>query len=420
MQVEDRFESNVRYYCRVFPEVFARGQGAWVIARGGRRYLDFFAGAGVLNYGHNPPELKQALIDYLAADGIVQGLDMATEAKEAFLQAFDATILAPRKLAYRMLFPGPTGTNCVEAALKLARRATGRRRVVAFQGGFHGMSLGALAATSNPFHRAGAGVPLGDVLLLPFDGAADAGEDGLAPLARLLADAGGEDGKPAACIVETVQGEGGINVASCGWLRRLESLCRAHGVLLIVDDIQAGCGRTGSFFSFEPAGIAPDIVCLSKSLSGIGLPLSLALVRPECDALLPGQHSGTFRGNNLAFVTAMRALECYWRDRRLMDEVSTKAGLIEDRLEAIVAAGPPHVVGRRGRGMMQGLVFDRGASARDAQMRCFERGLIVETCGGDGETLKILCPLTIAPDDLRAGLDIFAAAAGVAPDRLSP
>lgn len=409
MQVEDQYESNVRYYCRVFPDIFARGRGAVVTAQSGKRYLDFFAGAGALNYGHNPPPLRQALIDYLAADGIVQGLDMATEAKEAFLQGFNGTILAPRKLAYRMLFPGPTGANCVEAALKLARRATGRRRIVAFHGGFHGMSLGALAATSNPFHRAGAGVPLGDVLLLPFDGEAEAGEHGLAPLTRLLA--GGADEKPAACIVETVQGEGGIRVASVDWLRRLAVLCREHGVLLIVDDIQAGCGRTGTFFSFEPAGIVPDIVCLSKSLSGIGLPLSLVLVRPECDALLPGQHSGTFRGNNLAFVTATRALEHYWRDRRLMDEVAAKAGLIAARLDAIAAANPRQIAGRRGRGMMQGLVFARGEDARAAQKRCFERGLIIETCGGGGETLKILCPLTIETDELAAGLDSVAAAA---------
>lgn len=410
MQVDEQYESSVRYYCRVFPDVFARGRGAWLISQDGKEYLDFFAGAGALNYGHNPPLLKQALIDYLAADGIVQGLDMATEAKEAFLRGFNGAILAPRRLDYRMLFPGPTGANCVEVALKLARRATGRQRIAAFQGGFHGMTLGALAVSSNEFHRAGAGVPLGDVLRLPFDGAPDGGTGGLAALERLLAEAGGADDKPAACIVETVQGEGGIHVASFDWLRRLADLCRAHGVLLIVDDIQAGCGRTGTFFSFEPAGIEPDIVCLSKSISGIGLPMSLLLVRPDCDALLPGQHTGTFRGNNLAFVAARRTLELYWRDRRLMDEVAAKSGLIESRLDAIVAARPLHVVGRRGRGMMQGLVFERGEHARVAQQRCFQRGLIVETCGSGGETLKIFCPLTIDADDLLAGLEILTAA----------
>lgn len=415
MQVEEQYESNVRYYCRVFPDVFARGRGARVTARSGKQYLDFFAGAGALNYGHNPPPLKQALIDYLAADGIVQSLDMATEAKEAFLQGFNQTILAPRKLAYRMLFPGPTGANCVEAALKLARRTTGRRCVVAFKGGFHGMSLGALAATSNEFHRAGAGVPLGDVLLLPFDAEASPDEDALVVLTRLLAAAKSDAEKPAACIVETVQGEGGIHVASYTWLRRLETLCRDHQVLLIVDDIQAGCGRTGSFFSFEPSGIVPDIVCLSKSLSGIGLPLALVLVKPECDVLLPGQHSGTFRGNNLAFVAASKALECYWRDGLLMDAVAAKAALMEARLDAITAASPQHVVGRRGRGLMQGLVFDRQASARAAQMHCFERGLIIETCGSDGEVLKMLCPLTIEKEELLAGLEIIAEAAGTAP-----
>lgn len=411
MQIEDQYESNVRYYCRIFPDVFARAQGARVTASSGKQYLDFFAGAGALNYGHNPPLLKQALIDYLAADGIAHGLDMATEAKEAFLQSFNEMILAPRQLDYRMLFPGPTGANCVEVALKLVRRATGRRNIVAFSGGFHGMSLGALAATTNPFHRAGAGVPLGDVLLLPFDEGTATAEDAMMPLMRLLAEAGSEAEKPAACIVETVQGEGGIRVASFVWLRRLEAICREHQMLLIVDDIQAGCGRTGTFFSFEPAGIEPDIVCLSKSISGIGLPMSLVLVKPACDVLLPGQHSGTFRGNNLAFVTATRALQHYWCDRQLMDAVTEKTGVIEARLDAIIAASPRHVVGRRGRGMMQGLVFDQEARARDAQTRCFERGLIIETCGIGGEILKIFCPLTIENDELHAGLDIVAAAA---------
>lgn len=408
MQVFDQLESGNRSYCRTFPDVFTHACGAWITGRSGRRYIDFFAGAGALNYGHNPPELKRALIAYLEADGLLQGLDMATVAKERFLLAFNEIILVPRGLAvYRLLFPGPTGTNCIEVGFKLARRATGRRRIIAFTGGFHGMSLGALAATWNEFHRIGAGVLLRDVEFMPFDGSLGTDADSLDALACLLSEAGDDNEKPAACIIETVQGEGGCNVASVDWLRRLQDMCRAHGMLLIVDDIQAGCGRTGSFFSFEPSGIEPDIVCLSKSISGFGLPMSLALVKPQYDVLEPGQHSGTFRGNNAAFVTATQALEQYWRDDALMLEVAIKSQLIASELASLAAAYPQHMVGVRGRGLMQGLVFRHGELARRTRERCFGQGLIAETCGISDEVIKVFCPLTISEPDLRTGLSIL-------------
>lgn len=410
MQVFDELESGVRSYCRSFPEVFTHASGAWMTGRSGRRYIDFFAGAGALNYGHNPPALKRALIAYLEADGPLQGLDMATVAKERFLLAFNDRILAPRGLAYRMLFPGPTGANCVEVSLKLARRATGRRGIVAFTGGFHGMSLGALAATWDEFHRAAAGVPLGDVEFMPFDGQLGPAIDSLDSLACRLEEAGGGNTKPAACIVETVQGEGGCNPAATAWLRRLQALCRTHGMLLIVDDIQAGCGRTGSFFSFEPAGIDPDIVCLSKSISGYGLPMSLALVKPQYDVLAPGQHSGTFRGHNAAFVTATETLEHYWRDDALMRAVAEKSQQVAAALSAIAAAHPQDAIGVRGRGLMQGLAFRDGDLSRRVRERCFAQGLIIETCGISHEVIKVFCPLTIPAQDLHTGLEILSAA----------
>ena len=167
--------------------------------------------------------------------------------------------------------------------------------------------------TANPSKRAGAGVPLEHTVTMPFDGGLPGGGDTLGPLAAYLDRPEAE--RPAAVILETIQAEGGVNVAGDAWLRELAELCRRSGVLLIVDDIQVGCGRTGPFFSFEPAGITPDIVTLSKSLSGVGQPLSLVLLRPELDVWAPGEHNGTFRGNNLAFVTATAALD-YWQRRR--------------------------------------------------------------------------------------------------------
>ncbi|HVH40491.1 MAG TPA: diaminobutyrate--2-oxoglutarate transaminase, partial [Gemmatimonadaceae bacterium] len=265
----ERLESEVRTYCRSFPTVFKSARGAWMKDVHGREYIDFFAGAGALNYGHNHPVLKQALLEYVARDGITHSLDLATQAKVEFLEALDRRVLKPRGLPYRVMFPGPTGTNAVEAALKLARKLTGRTQVVAFTNAFHGMSLGSLAVTGNATKRGAAGVPLAHVIRAPYcNYIGDA--DSLGYLETLFADHSSGIDAPAAILVEPIQAEGGVNVATGNWLRKLAALARAVGAPLIVDDIQVGCGRTGPFFSFEEAGIEPDIVCLSKSLSGYG------------------------------------------------------------------------------------------------------------------------------------------------------
>ncbi|HSK40539.1 MAG TPA: diaminobutyrate--2-oxoglutarate transaminase [Arenibaculum sp.] len=406
MEIFERYESNVRSYIRTFPDVFVSAKGARLQGRSGRSYIDFFAGAGTLNYGHNDEGMKRRLLEYVASDGIAHGLDMATGAKQAFIQRFQSAILAPRGMSHRMLFCGPTGTNAVESALKLARKVTGRKKVVSFTNAFHGMTLGSLAVTGNAFKRDGAGLPLNDTIFMPYDGYMDGGFDTLAYFERTLADGGSGIDLPAACIVETVQGEGGINAASMEWLRRLEQMCRRWDMLLIVDDIQAGCGRTGTFFSYEPAGLDPDIVCLSKSLSGMGLPLALVLVKPEYDRFAPGEHNGTFRGNNHAFVTATEALR-FWEDDGLEKEVARKAAIVRAAFEDM-AAGAGHLDPvPRGRGLMQGIALNSGETAGRICAEAFARGLILETSGPDGEVVKCLCPLTIPDDELKQGLDIL-------------
>ncbi|HEU4758281.1 MAG TPA: diaminobutyrate--2-oxoglutarate transaminase, partial [Agromyces sp.] len=294
LEVFDRRESEVRGYIRAFPTVFDRAVGSTLVDADGREYLDFFAGAGVLNYGHNNPAFTRALIEYLERDGIIHGLDMATSAKKAFIEAFERRVLEPRGLDHKLQFTGPTGANAVEAALKVARQATGRTTVVAFTNAFHGLSLGSLAATGNSHYREAAGVALGDIARLPYDGYLGADVDTLDLFEKMLDDPGSGLDLPAAVIVEAVQGEGGINVASAPWLRRLRAITEARGILLILDEIQAGVGRTGTFFAFEHAGIVPDIVTVSKSISGSGLPMSLVLLRPEVDVWKPGAHTGTF------------------------------------------------------------------------------------------------------------------------------
>lgn len=410
MDIFGQYESEVRYYIRNFPDVFVSAKGARIRGRSGREYIDFFSGAGTLNYGHNDDGMKHRLIEYLSGDGIVHALDMATEAKETFLQSFHDIILAPRGMDHRMLFPGPTGTNAVEAALKLARKATGRQRIVSFANAFHGMTLGALAISGGPTRQAQAVPPVGGSVFLPYDGALGANFDTLDWLERLLRETSDVSQFPAACIVETVQAEGGIVPASMPWLQHLQEICRNSGILLIVDDIQIGCGRTGPFFSFEPAGITPDIICLSKSLSGMGLPLAMVLVRPEHDRLAPGEHTGTFRGFAPAFVTGTEALR-FWRDDALENEVARKAERMRARLDRIAEAHPRTItMPPRGRGLIQGVTTPSDAVAKRIMGAAFTRGLVMETAGPKGEVMKFLCPLVIDDGDLDAGLDIFEAA----------
>jgi diaminobutyrate-2-oxoglutarate transaminase len=397
-------ESRVRSYSRSWPTVFERAQGSRVYDENGHTYLDFFMGAGALNYGHNNPVLKRALIDYVERDGITHGLDMSTTAKRSLLETFHSTVLRPRELPYKVMFPGPTGTNAVEAALKLARKVKGRESVVSFTNAFHGMSLGSLAVTGNAFKRAGAGIPLVHGTSMPFDNFLDGNGPDFLWLERSLEDRGSGLNYPAAVIVETVQGEGGVNVARAEWLRGLADLCRRYDMLLIVDDIQMGCGRTGAFFSFEEAGIVPDIVTVSKSISGYGLPLALTLFKPELDVWEPGEHNGTFRGNNPAFVTAVAALNTYWNDNQLEKQTGAHGELVEAQLREIVEAHPQLRATFRGRGLVWGLEFPDAALSERVALRCFELGLLVETSGPRSEVVKLLPALTASVEELDQGL----------------
>ena len=400
-------ESQVRSYCRAFPTVFGRAKGALLFDADGRRYLDFFAGAGTLAFGHNPDFIKQRLLDYLQADGITHGLDLYTEAKAAFIDSFVQRVLAPRALDYRLQFTGPTGANAVEAALKIARKTTGRHGIFAFSGAYHGLSLGSLAVTANRGKRAAAGTALHDATFVPFPDEHLGAEAVLAWIERLIVDTHSGVEKPAAVILETLQAEGGIKLAPTAWLRELHALLQRHGVLLIVDDIQVGCHRSGPFFSFERAGITPDIVVLSKAISGYGLPMSLVLLRPQLDLWQPGEHTGTFRGNQLAFVGGRAGLELAAR-LDLQAEVERKGRLCAQRLGERVAGLDPRLA-VRGLGLIWGV---DGAALGDAFMtrvsaRCFELGLVIETAGRRDTVLKLLPPLTIPDAELEEGLAII-------------
>jgi diaminobutyrate-2-oxoglutarate transaminase len=419
MRIFEELESEVRGYIRSFPAVFDTARGSHLWDEQGRQYIDFFAGAGTLNYGHNHPAISEALIAYLQRDGIVHALDKATVAKKVFLQKLRDTILAPRNLPYKVQFTGPTGTNAVETALKLARMVKRRSNVVAFTNAYHGLSLGSLAVTGNSFYRDEAYGVRHNSDFMPFDGYLGPDVNTLDYFRRVLEDQSSGVDLPAAVIVETVQGEGGVHVASDRWLQELAGLCRTFDMLLIVDDIQMGNGRTGPFFSFERAGIVPDMVTVSKSI-GAGLPLAMLLMRPELDQWQPGEHTGTFRGNNLAFIAATQALS-FWDDSELANAIAAKGKIMADALQALPERYPGLGIEVRGVGMIRGIEFADNDLAGRVSHEAFRRGLIIETAGADSNVLKFLPPLVIEEEVLWEGLALIEdVVAGLAVRREQP
>lgn len=399
-------ESEVRSYCRVFPAEFCRGEGVFLYDTQGRRWYDFLSAAGSLNYGHNPPALKAALLRYIEADGVTTSLDLHTHAKRAFLDTLEQVVLRPRGLDYKVQFCGPTGANAVEAALKLARKATGRHGVVAFSNSYHGMSMGAMSASASHRRRNEAYLSPNWVDFLPFEGFTGLPQE-LEFARRLLRTRGSGIAPPAAIIVEPVQGEGGVNIASPAWLAGLRELADELGAVLIFDEIQCGCGRSGRFFSFEHAGVRPDIVCLSKSISGMGLPMSLLLLAPRLDVWLPGEHNGTFRGFNYAFVTAAEALRHYWADPAFREELQARGAELAAALQGWRRDFPRHVLRASSQGLFAGIQLASEAVAREVQQACYDTGLIVERCGADSDTLKLLPPVVVSREELDAGLRIL-------------
>ena len=401
-----RRESQARSYCRNFDTVFTSASGSEMTDAEGRTYIDFLAGCSSLNYGHNDPDMKAALIDHISNDGLSHALDLHTDAKTRFLETFESLILKPRNMDYKVMMTGPTGTNAVEAAMKLARKVTGRRNIIAFTNAFHGMTMGALSLTGNAGKRGGAGGGLlSDVTHMPYDGAFGDGVDTLAQIEMMLSNGSSGIDAPAAFIVEPVQGEGGLNAASTEWMQGIARLAKKFGALLIVDDIQAGCGRTGTFFSFEQMGIEPDLIPMAKSFGGMGLPFAALLIKPEHDIWKPAEHNGTFRGNTHAFVTARVALEKFWADDSFQQLLGEKAMMLTSGLQAIAKEVPGASL--KGRGLMQGIDVGSGELASEICARAFDMGLIIETSGAEDEVVKVLAPLTTPNQLFRKGLDIL-------------
>ena len=403
-KVFEEYESEVRSYCRIFNEELQFAKGCIIKDVNGKEYIDFFCGAGALNYGHNNDYIKSKVIDYISNDNIMHALDMYTVAKEEFISYFENNILKPRSLDYKIQFPGPTGTNAIEAALKLARKVKKRTNIWCFMGCFHGMTLGSIALTTEKEAREGAGVPLNYVEHIPAPYMFKE-LDVINYMQTILDDDHSGIEKPAAIILETVQAEGGIYVFEEEFLKRLREFCTKNDILLIADDIQIGCGRSGHFFSFERANIVPDIVCLSKSIGGYGMPFALTLIKPEYDIWSPGEHNGTFRGNQVAIVAAKAGLEVFNNEK--VDEKTQKSGkIVSDFLNKEIKPLKDNFE-VRGIGLMWGVDVHDEALAKAISKKCFEKGLIVERAGRRNEVVKLMPALIIDEETLLKGLNIL-------------
>ncbi len=404
--VFDKYESEVRSYCRNFPAVFTKAKGSIITAEDGKEYIDFFCGAGALNYGHNNDYIKARVIEYLENDGIIHSLDMFTTAKRDFIEYFEKNVLEPRGFDYKIQFPGPTGTNAVEAALKLARKVKKRNNIFAFMGAFHGMTLGSLSMTTDRDSREGAGVVLTDVTHIPTPYMFPE-LDVIEYMQTLLDDDHSGISKPAAVFIEPVQADGGIHVFSVEFLKGLREFCTKNDILLVCDDIQVGSARTGTYFSFERAGIVPDIVTLSKSIGGYGMPFALVLFKPELDLWKPGEHNGTFRGSQLSIVAAKAGLEVMLKEN-VEKEVQRKGEIIKEYLGKVKAMNENFDI--RGIGFMWGVDCNKvkpDTVSRAIVKECFDNGLIVERAGRNNDVVKLM-PCLLADDEtLKKGLEIF-------------
>jgi diaminobutyrate-2-oxoglutarate transaminase len=423
---EDRYryiqsrESSARTYANSIDRVLERGALARLYDTEGREYLDCLACAGTLALGHNHPYVMERVRDFLDSGHLQQGLDTSTPTKYVFMRTLIGLLPAEFAQNVRIQFCGPTGSDAIEAAIKLFKTATGRRAIMAFHGGYHGMTAGALAITGNLNAKQQVQSALPDVHFLPypypyrcpFGLGASAVDVSLSYIERLLADPESGITKPAAVIVEAIQGEGGVIPAPARWLQGLRAITLAHDIPLVIDEVQTGLARTGDMFAFEHAGIVPDAVCLSKAIGG-GYPLSVLTYHKRYDVWQPGAHAGTFRGNQIAMAAGTATMEFIQREN-LAEQSHTKGLVLEKYLRAL-ASDFPQIGDIRGRGLMWGMEIvnphgepdalgswpAHGALAKTIKRECLRLGLIIETGGRHGAVLRLLPPLVITHDDLR-------------------
>ena len=415
---QDEMESNVRSYPRKLPLAIAKAQGCWVTDVEGNEYLDCLAGAGTLALGHNHPAIIKSIQDTLASGLPLHTLDITTPLKDAFSEALLAHFPGGKD-EYRLQFCGPTGADATEAAVKLAKTFTGRGNVISFSGGYHGMTQGSLALTGNLGAKNAVPNLMPGVQCLPYPHeyrcplglGGEAGVDALTYyFENFIEDVESGVVKPAAVILEAIQGEGGVVVGPTKWLRKIREVTEKHGILMIADEVQAGFCRSGKMFAFQHAGIEPDIVVMSKAVGG-SLPLAVLAIKKKFDAWQPAGHTGTFRGNQLAMATGYASLRIM-REQDLAGNAQARGDFIRSELNRL-AQEFPCIGNVRGRGLMIGIEIvderrpaDRMGSlpadavlAAEIQKACFNNKLLLERGGRNGTVVRLLAPLIITQQE---------------------
>ena len=428
---QNDFESSARSYPRKFPVALTKAKGSWVEDADGKRYLDFLCGAGTLALGHNDDEVNNAMIDLISSGAPLHTLDLTTPVKDRFVETIFSTLPEKLRSNAKIQFCSPSGTDATDAAIKLCKTATGRGTVMAFSGGYHGMGHGALALTGN--HNAKNRVqnlmpgvqfmPYPYSYRCPFGLGGEAGAKAAsAYFERMLKDPESGVTRPAAVILEAIQGEGGVIPAPASFLQTVRRVTEELSIPLILDEIQCGMGRSGNIWAFEESGIVPDVILMSKAIGG-SQPMSVVVYNKDLDKWSAGAHAGTFRGNQLAMAAGTVVLNRI-SDQNFLDEVRRKGNVIKDAMLKLKSS--VSIIGDvRGRGLMLGVEFidpngnkdimgnpePSGEIAAEIQRRCFEKGLIMEKGGRNGSVMRCLCALTVSDSEISTMLDIFSSAA---------
>lgn len=424
---QEETESNARSYPRKFPFALKKAKGLWIEDVEGNKYLDFLCGAGTLALGHNDPEINQAMIDLISEDAPLHTLDLTTPVKDEFVHMLLSLLPGELKNNAKIQFCSPSGTDATDAALKLCKTATGRSEIIAFSGGYHGMGHGALALTGNlnaknKVHGLMPGVhfmPYPYSYRCPFGLGGDAGvKAACAYFERLLKDPESGITKPAAVILEPIQGEGGVIPAPVEFLQTVRRVTQELDIPMIVDEIQCGIGRSGTFFAFEEAHIVPDVILASKAIGG-SQPMAVVIYNKKLDLWTAGAHAGTFRGNQLAMKAGLVVMNRVSKPEFLA-EVKEKGEYLKNKLLELKAKHP--IIGDiRGRGLMLGCEFVDPTGKTDAigsfpasgeiaaavQKKCFENKLIMEKGGRFGSVMRCLCALTVTKEEIDTMLSIF-------------
>ena len=428
---QNDFESSARSYPRKFPVALTKAKGSWVEDADGKRYLDFLCGAGTLALGHNDDEVNNAMIDLISSGAPLHTLDLTTPVKDRFVETIFSTLPEKLRSNAKIQFCSPSGTDATDAAIKLCKTATGRGTVMAFSGGYHGMGHGALALTGN--HNAKNRVqnlmpgvqfmPYPYSYRCPFGLGGEAGAKAAsAYFERMLKDPESGVTRPAAVILEAIQGEGGVIPAPASFLQTVRRVTEELSIPLILDEIQCGMGRSGNVWAFEESGIVPDVILMSKAIGG-SQPMSVVVYNKDLDKWSAGAHAGTFRGNQLAMAAGTVVLNRI-SDQNFLDEVRRKGNVIKEAMLKLKSS--VSIIGDvRGRGLMLGVEFidpngnkdimgnpePSGEIAAEIQRRCFEKGLIMEKGGRNGSVMRCLCALTVSDSEISTMLDIFSSAA---------